>query len=551
MLLALLSSFSPARAQAPAWAWARNITVPPSNTLIPMRITTDASGNSYVLGQFTGTVSMGSISLVSAGSNDLFVAKLDPAGTYLWAQRLGGTGTEYVGGIAVDAAGNVLVTGTFANTMALGSTTLTASSVSAFASGFVAKYSAGGSWLWAKRFGSYFSNRTPPNIAVAPNGDVLLTGTFNATSATGALAFDFGPTALVTAGAYDIFVARLAGTDGAWRWAVRGGGTDNDEARGICTDAAGNAVVAGSFSTTAPFGSTTLTAVGGTDVLVARLDPAGQWQWAAGGGGLANEQANAVTVDRSGNPVLTGNFRSQATFGSFQVGSVQISVDDVLVAKLSSSGQWQWASRAGGSAYDYGFGVALDAQNNVYVGGTVSIDADFGSTVLNAGGLSGGVFVGRLSPTGAWQWAVAAGPPLSGYITVGFALDPAGNAFLTDRYQGTATFGPTVLNSGGQFQNGGFVAKLGNTALASRATTAALAFSVAPNPVAQGAALALHTATAGTFELRDALGRPVPAAQPVGAGTRRVVLPAALPPGVYLATLRTSVGTATQRLALE
>ena len=201
-----------------------------------------------------------------------------------------------------------------------------------------------------------------------------------------------------------------------------------------------------------------------------------------------------------------------------------------------------------------GYAVAADAQNNVYVAGNMSTQAAFGSTVFNTTSVTNNVFVGRLSPTGTWQWALGGGNAGAGGANgggIGFALDAAGNAFLADRYQGPATLGPFALNSGGAVQDAGFVTKLGSAPLATRGAAAALQFAVAPNPVAAGAALTLHTATAGTFELRDALGRPVLATQAVSAGQGRVALPASLAPGLYLATLRTADGIATQRLLLE
>lgn len=562
LLLALMLAWPLAghvHAQVPTWAWASNMTavpIPPTNgtNMAPSRVAVDGSGNSYVLGRVAGAATFGTIALSNPIPSGGFVAKLDAAGNYLWVRGFTATGAANPTGLAVDAAGNVFITGLFAGTMTLGSTTLTAYLPSNQIQGyFVAKLNSAGTWAWANSYGSTVSSSVLPNVALAPGGDVLLAGTFQATSTTGPLAFPLGSTTLVSIGGYDVYVARLDGSTGAWRWAVRGGGTGSDEAQAVCADAAGNVLVAGSFGGTGVFGPASLTA-NGQDVFVGKLSATGQWQWASGGGGFANDQAYAVAVDRAGDILLAGSFRSQATFGSVQVGSNQVPLDDILVAKLNAAGQWQWATRAGGNSSEYGYAVAADAQNNVYVAGSVSVQADFGSTVLNGTSLVSSVFVGRLSSAGAWQWALGGGNAGAGGANgggVGFALDAAGNAYLADRYQGTATLGPFALNSGGAFQDGGFVAKLGNTPLASRTAAAAITFSVAPNPAARGAALALHTAAAGTFELRDALGRVVLAAQPVGAGERRISLPDGLPAGLYLATLRTAAGTGTQRLALE
>ena len=556
---------APSRAQAPAWAWARNMTVAaiaPNNSalLAPARVATDGSGNSYVLGQVAGAATFGALGLSNPVPAGAFIAKLDAAGNYVWVRGLPASGSAAPGGLAADAAGNLVVTGSFGGTMTLGGTTLTAylpsNQIQAY---FVAKLSSAGTWVWANSYGSTVS-ALRPSVALAPGGDVLLAGTFQATASTGPLAFPLGSTTLVSNGGSDVYVARLDGGTGAWRWAVRGGGTASDQALAVCADAAGNALVAGSFVGTGVFGPASLTASGlsagafDSDVFVGKLSAAGQWQWASGGGGVSNDAAQAVAVDRAGDILLTGSFRNRATFGPAQVGTPQTAFDDVLVAKLSAGGQWQWAARAGGSSYDYGYAVAADAQNNVYVAGGVSVQADFGSTLLNATSLTSSVFVGRLSPAGAWQWALGAGNATAGGFGgggVGFALDAAGNALLADRYQGTATVGLFALNSGGAFQDAGFVAKLGNAPLATRSSAAALGFGLAPNPARPGAPLVLRAAQPGELALRDALGRLVLPRCPVAAGTQTLAWPATLAPGLYLATLRTASGTATQRLLVE
>ena len=83
-------------------------------------IAVDASGNVLTTGLFTGTVDFdpgaGTSNLTSAGGTDIFVSKLDSAGNFVWAEQLGGTFGEFGLGIAVDASGNVLTTGTFSGT---------------------------------------------------------------------------------------------------------------------------------------------------------------------------------------------------------------------------------------------------------------------------------------------------------------------------------------------------------------------------------------------------------------------------------------------------
>lgn len=80
-------------------------------------VSTDANGNSYITGSFSNTVSFGSINLTSAGYSDIFVAKTDASGNFLWAKQIGSFyDTEEGQGITQDASGNIYVTGIYRGT---------------------------------------------------------------------------------------------------------------------------------------------------------------------------------------------------------------------------------------------------------------------------------------------------------------------------------------------------------------------------------------------------------------------------------------------------
>ncbi|MEH1905302.1 MAG: SBBP repeat-containing protein [Nostoc sp.] len=83
-------------------------------------IAADASGNTYVMGDFSDTVTFANTSLTSGGGNDSFIAKLDSSGNVLWAQKLGGSSYNTSSGITVDSAGNSYATGFFIRSRFLG-----------------------------------------------------------------------------------------------------------------------------------------------------------------------------------------------------------------------------------------------------------------------------------------------------------------------------------------------------------------------------------------------------------------------------------------------
>lgn len=83
-------------------------------------IATNSNGNVYTTGHFSGTADFdpnsSTVNLISAGSYDIFVSKLDNGGNFVWAKNMGGIGSDYGYGIATNSSGNVYTTGSFSST---------------------------------------------------------------------------------------------------------------------------------------------------------------------------------------------------------------------------------------------------------------------------------------------------------------------------------------------------------------------------------------------------------------------------------------------------
>lgn len=119
------------------------------------KVAVDAAGNVYVRATFDSDMEIGTSNFVgSAGTKNMFVAKLNSAGTLIWVQQPQGSGGE--GGVAVDPAGNVYVSGYFTNTLNFGGgigLTNVANASAPFGDAFIAKYSSGGAIQWAQPAG--------------------------------------------------------------------------------------------------------------------------------------------------------------------------------------------------------------------------------------------------------------------------------------------------------------------------------------------------------------------------------------------------------------
>jgi hypothetical protein len=153
------------------------------------------------------------------------------------------------------------------------------------------------------------------------------------------------------------------------------------------TDAQGNTYQAGSFGGTVRFGSFTLSTAGAGDieVVVARRNAAGVYQWAVAGGGAGEQRAKALAVDAAGKVYLAGSFpTATATFGATVLTNRQAAgtgTSDAFAARVTAAGAWDWAVSAGGgtrvNGNDYATAVSVDLLGNAYVAGTFTSSVAF------------------------------------------------------------------------------------------------------------------------------------------------------------------------------
>ena len=149
-------------------------------------ISTDNSGNVYITGYFSSTfISFGTKSFTNTGSTtyDMYIVKYDSSGNILWAKSAGEDGTEYSNSITTDGSGNVYVIGDFGSaSLTFGTTTLTNPNSSNYASViFIVKYDGSGNVLWAKSAGGTASD-CGISIATDRGDNVLVAGFYSSSS---------------------------------------------------------------------------------------------------------------------------------------------------------------------------------------------------------------------------------------------------------------------------------------------------------------------------------------------------------------------------------
>jgi hypothetical protein len=162
--------------------WAKNLGTGESQT--EWRLATDGAGNLVAAGSFIGTVDFGA-GPVTSPDGDVFVVSLDAQGAHRWSRTFGGQGFDWGFDVATDSDGNVLVTGSFSESIDFGAGPLVSAGGDDI---FVAKLDNAGQALWSRGFGDSNTYQAGFRVAAASSGDAILWA-----RPLGALDFGTGP----------------------------------------------------------------------------------------------------------------------------------------------------------------------------------------------------------------------------------------------------------------------------------------------------------------------------------------------------------------------
>ena len=404
-----------------------------------------------------------------------------------WSKRFGDAGAQSVGGVAVFGDGTIALTGAFTRSIDFGGGALRSAGGDDV---FVASLDSAGHASWSGRTGSTGAQRGEA-VAFAPNGDVLIAGTF-----TGLISF--GGAELATNTPSSGFVARFDATGHAlWSRQIDGGSVS---LHGLAVGPDGSAVVGGSFTHDASFARIAL-ATDGQAAFLGKLDANGAPVWAAVFTG-SNHEVRGVAVDAAGGVVAVGDVS-----GSIGVGAKSGAADQQspFVAAFDASGDARYLdvfNVTQGAAQANA--VALDAGGNALIAGQTYADITFGTSTVSVLGNGEEAFVARVSRDGAPQWMRPFGGDRAPRVTAtSIAVDAADHAILTGAYQGDVDFGGGFI--GARTASAPFLVELDGRG----AHVTSRGFGVEGN-VAEGSAIAVDPAgalvLAGTFSGSVALG---------------------------------------------
>lgn len=403
--LLLLFVINATHAQTNTWQWAKSAGATGNEATTGSVV--DVSGNVYVVGWYTSaTITFGTITLTNPGNftADMFIAKYDASGNVLWAKTFGGVDGEIGNGIAIDASGNIYVTGWFTSSaMAMDTYTITNAGTTS-SDMFVAKLDANGNTLWAKSGGGTGGDRGL-GVAVDASNNVFVSGGFNSNS------ISFGSGGLTNAGTNtsDVFIVKY-NASGNVQWAQSAGGSANDLSNGVATDSLGNAYLTGYFSSSnINFGTGIINnnTVNTQDIFVTKYNGSGTAVWAQRAGGSMDDYANAIAI-RGNRLYITGGFNSASiAVGTTTLNNNSAGTSDFILAKYDLNGNAQWATEAGDVDSEAGNGIATDAAGNVFVTGYyISTTITFGiNTLTNAAAGYRDLFVAAYTSNGFAAWA--------------------------------------------------------------------------------------------------------------------------------------------------
>lgn len=392
----------------------------------------DGQNNKYISGTFSGTADFDSSAnealLTTNGGNDIFLAKYDQNGNYLWAFNFGGASTsgffnDSVGDIVLDNDGNIYLTGDVT-----GDTDVDPSSnTSILTPGiFLAKYNSNGGYLWSFSINGSSLSQGGTNLAVDNSNNIYMAGVFANNNG------DFDPSSnesiLQAVGSTDYFVAKYT-EDGNYLWAFNLG--DVNQVSGninIVTDSNENLYVSGGFLGIMDFDPSdnvnSYDAGGDLNIFLAKYNSAGNYLWAKDiktidntNNGVLSNIAYGMDIDQDNNIYLSGQMGLPVDFdpsANSAIVDMPSNTKQSFLCKYDENGNYIWAKGFANSNNSLSTDLIIDSQSsNIYVTGYSNHPADFDPTnqedIKTSNSSYQNLYLTKYDSSGGYKWTITVG----------------------------------------------------------------------------------------------------------------------------------------------
>ena len=291
-------------------------------------LSVNLAGEVYITGKVIGDqllIENDTIAANGGNDADVFVAKYDAAGNYLWAVTGGGSEEDMTFAIDNTSDGGAVVSGFFYGTSTFGIHSISSNGPDEH-DAFVARIDNDGNWLWATSVGGTLGDASY-GIVVGKSDICYVTGYFAGFA-------NFGNLTVDARGYNDIFLARFS-PQGSCDMVVRAGGSELDIGLDIDLDEDGNPHITGFYdaaSGNVEFQETPVSG-DGKEVFVAKYNGAGNLYWVKTAGGGHGDFGNALAVGSTGSIFLTGWYYYTSWFDQHSLG---VSLNpDCFITKLN------------------------------------------------------------------------------------------------------------------------------------------------------------------------------------------------------------------------
>jgi hypothetical protein len=347
----------------------------------------DASGNVYVAGSFTGSLNFAGMLYESTGTEDLLVAKYDATGNESWAYTFGGSGLTRGYSLGLRPSGDLVVlaraVGGVVDYADAGATVAEEDEVTSL---LLVGLSALGEAQEITTLSDTAIARGS-SLGVSATGNLLVSGSYS-----GNVDWGGGP----VMGDFAAFLASY-GADGSYQWsqtATQGAGA-RTTVNALSQNATGRVLVTGSVHESATFGGASLLPAGAGDVLVAALEGAGTPAFTVSFGAMDNETGRDVVADALGGGIVSGSYRGAPMLGTSALPMAQTT--NALVLKVDALGALVWARGFATNSAESGVAVHLTPEGHVITAGAFEGQANFDGNVLQSRGASD-IYIAELLP---------------------------------------------------------------------------------------------------------------------------------------------------------